>query len=133
MPRAIEDELCVESALLFSTSESSFSPRSSTDSIVLCFTPSASLTRSRATHQDDLRLVELLLHFHDRVGLPRVLILDEVVVDLGEVDARRLGLRLRAGGVGGRLPLLARHAGDEVVEQLVEQREGRPDWVLLRM
>ena len=92
--------------------------------------------RSRAeqkidTHQNDLRLVELLLDLHDRVRLPRVLILDEVVVDLSKVDACRLGLRCRSRAVGGRLPLLARHTGDKVVEQLVEQRERRPDRVLV--
>lgn len=36
------------------------------------------------SHQDNLRLVQFLLDFHDSVGLPRVLVLLEVDIDLGE-------------------------------------------------
>ena len=81
------------------------------------------------THEDDLCLVEFLLDAHDGVGLFRVLVLLQVGRQIGIVDQDLLA----------RLPplprlvltLLLADLGRKLVEQLVEQREGDPDGVLL--
>ena len=54
--------------------------------------------------QHDLSLIQLLLHLHDRICLPRILVLLQVGVDLGEGDGGR-GVERRLG-----------HFGNEVVE-----------------
>lgn len=55
--------------------------------------------------QYNLRLVQLLLDLHDRIGLLRVLVLGEVFFELGEVEGR-----------GGRGEGGARALGEELVD-----------------
>lgn len=66
--------------------------------------------------QDDLGLVELLLDLDDAVGLRRVLVLSDVVLEFGEGER---GVALAEGGVCG-----ARVLGDEFVDDLGEHAVG---------
>jgi hypothetical protein len=70
------------------------------------------------THQYDLRLVKLLLHLHDRVRLARVLVLGEVRLHLREGNCRRVRV------------LVLRNLGNEIVQELCEQRERWPYGIL---
>ena len=81
------------------------------------------------THEDDLCLVEFLLDAHDGVGLFRVLVLLQVGGQVGIVDQDLLARLPPLPRLV--LPLLLADLGRELVEQLVEQREGDPDGVLL--
>ena len=62
----------------------------------------SSSTSEGETHQDDLRLIQLLLHLHDRICLPRILVLLQVGVDLGEGDGGRSAVR-RLGNLGDEI------------------------------
>lgn len=70
--------------------------------------------------QHNLGLIELLLNLHDAVGLLRVLVLGEVLAELGE---GQLGL---AGGPRGAGVL-----GQELVDNLAEQLVGDEAGVLV--
>lgn len=70
--------------------------------------------------QDNLGLVELLLDLHDAVGLLRVLVLGEVVAQLGH---GQLGL--------ARGPRGARVLGEELVDALAEELVGDEGGVLV--
>lgn len=91
---------------------------------------------STPTHQDNLRLVQLLLHLHDRIRLPRVLISCDVLGHLRETAGRddpfSLGRSIRRTR-GDRVdPALISRLVDlegEVVEELVQEGEGDADWV----
>jgi hypothetical protein len=48
------------------------------------------------THKDNLRLIQLLLHPHDRIRLPGILVFLDVRVDIGERDRGRVVI----GGLG---------------------------------
>ena len=45
----------------------------------------------RRTYENDLRLVQFLLHAHDRVCLARVLVLGDIRLELGEADRGGIG------------------------------------------
>lgn len=66
--------------------------------------------------QHDLGLIQLLLDLDDAVRLRRVLVLGDVLFQLGEGE---LGLALGEGGVGGAGVL-----GDELVDDLGEDAVG---------
>lgn len=70
-------------------------------------------------YQDNLRLIQFSLYTHDVVRVPRVLVLLQVGVDLGEVD--------RPGA--GELAL--RYFRNEVVQKLSDKRERRSDGVFV--
>lgn len=71
------------------------------------------------TDQNDLGLVELLLNTHDRVGLLRVLVLQDVLVEARVVDEDLLPRRAALAGLA--LPLILRDLGRELVEDLVQE------------
>ena len=95
--------------------------------------PQSQITRhegNRAdTYEDDLCLVEFLLDAHDGVGLFRVLVLLQVGRQVGVVDQDLLARLPPLPRLV--LPLLLADFGRELVEQLVKEREGDPDGVLL--
>lgn len=89
----------------------------------------------RATHQDNLRIVELLLHAQDCVGLSRVLVPREVLLRLREVCRTDNAVALRGDrathrdGASARLPRALRHLEHELIQQLVQQRKRHTDGV----
>lgn len=70
--------------------------------------------------EHDLGLVELLLDLHDAIGLLRVLVLVEVLAQLGDGDGR---------GAGG--PRRARVVGEELVDDFAEQLVGNEGGILV--
>lgn len=69
--------------------------------------------------QHDRRLIELVLHLHDRVCRLRILVQREELLRVGKHDARWIGVRS------------LRHLLREKFEDLREQRERGRDGVLL--
>lgn len=91
---------------------------------------------STPTHQDNLRLVQLLLHLHNRIRLPRVLVSCDVLCHLWEAAGRDDPLSLgrsisRTRGYGIDPALISRlvNLEGEVIEELVQEGEGDADWV----
>lgn len=79
------------------------------------------------THEDDLGLIELLLHLHDRIRLLRILVLDDIVTQDGPVDEALLPTR--SAVLGLLLPHVGAELGRELVEDLVKETENDADGV----
>jgi len=73
----------------------------------------------QGTHQNDLRLVQLLLYSHNGICLPWILILSEVSLNIRERDG---------GGVGVRRLW---NFGRKLIQDLGQEGESRPHGVFL--